>query len=303
MTYDKIPYLERLRADLVTGIARQRARRARRRRLGVAGAAVLVAAAVPLAGALDRGRGSAALAITKTPRWLELRIADATAGPERMTRELREAGVPGEVRVVPVSRSLVGRWAALETQPSPSRERLDPGTRELLERHDRELRHKRRLLNARERAEVERLHRRDRERDRVDVRRLNSIQFRPDVIRIPLSIREGFTGRLLLFAGRGPRNDELYAESGSAFESGEPLHCTGIERLSPAEAGRAIMALGYRVVWADPAPRRGRAPVGKILGARFFTTRDGQPRSRNEILVTVSKARLKPRIPPQRCSR
>ena len=121
MRDERIAYLDELRAELVGGI--RRARRRQRRRVGAgltAGLAALVAAVVLTLVPLDRGP-SPALAVTRAAGWLELRVADVSAGPERLTRELRAAGVPGQVRVVGASPSLVGRWEVIEQRPSSSR--------------------------------------------------------------------------------------------------------------------------------------------------------------------------------------
>lgn len=102
-------YVEDLRSALVGGIARDVRRR--RRRLAGALPAVAVVAAGLAAGLAPRGPAHA-LAVTRTPETIELRIADATAGPGQLTRELRAAGIDGEVRTVPVEPALVGKWAA-----------------------------------------------------------------------------------------------------------------------------------------------------------------------------------------------
>ena len=38
-------------------------------------------------------------------------------------------------------------------------------------------------------------------------------------------------------------------EGGSALNPGEPLHCSGIDRLRPAAAEQELMRRGYRVSW------------------------------------------------------
>ena len=106
-----IPYIGRLRDDLVGGIGARRRRTARRRRAALVGAPIAVAAAT--AAATIPGAASPALAIERDGDWIELRIADAAAGAPQMQRELRDAGIDAEVRVVPVAPSLAGQWACI----------------------------------------------------------------------------------------------------------------------------------------------------------------------------------------------
>jgi len=53
-------------------------------------------------------RHRAALAVTRAGDALELRIQDAGASGAELTRDLREAGIDGEVRVIPVPAEMVG---------------------------------------------------------------------------------------------------------------------------------------------------------------------------------------------------
>ena len=262
MTEQPIPYVRELRSELVHGIDRARSRRVRGR---VALAAAAAAAAVALTLGLwlpDGGGGSSALAVTKQDGWITLRIADATADPDQMTAELRAAGIDGEVTVRPVSPSLVGRWAAVETRPSAA---AKPGEAVSVTE----------LIDEPPRA-----------RDAADVERLLSIDFDPDALRVP----EDFDGGVLLTAGREPRGDELYAESGSAFAPGEPLHCTGIERLPRSEAERAIAARGYEVhTVAEVEEGEGDVGVGaQLLSTRPMAPNVGRRTSRREIGINVS---------------
>jgi hypothetical protein len=105
------PFVDDLRRKLVRGIERDARRRRRSARAVAVAGSVALAAAVPLGlGARSPDR---ALAISRSAGIIELRIADASAGAAQMTRELRAAGIDGEVRVVPVEPALVGRWAAV----------------------------------------------------------------------------------------------------------------------------------------------------------------------------------------------
>lgn len=112
MTESARPYLGDLREQLLTGIAGRR----RRRRRALAGGALLAAAAAA-AVPISVGGQASALAVERDGAWIELRIADATAGSAQMTRELREAGIDGEVQVVPVSPQAAGTWLAVAEYP------------------------------------------------------------------------------------------------------------------------------------------------------------------------------------------
>ena len=106
-----IPYIDRLRDDLVGGIGDRCRQTARRRRAALVGAPIAVAAAA--AAATIPGAASPALAIERDGEWIELRIADSAAGAPQMQREMRDAGIDAEVRVVAVTPSLVGQWACI----------------------------------------------------------------------------------------------------------------------------------------------------------------------------------------------
>ena len=101
-------YLEQLRGDLVAGIHHDRRRT---RRVAAAATAALLLAALPAA--LATRVPDRALAVTRTADTIELRIADASAGAAAMTRELHDAGVKGEVQVVPAEPGQIGRWVAV----------------------------------------------------------------------------------------------------------------------------------------------------------------------------------------------
>ena len=96
-----------LRRELLAAVARRRRRG--RRALAAAGALTAVAAAVSIL-SLTAREPAAALAVERTDEWISLRIQDAGAGAERMTEELREAGIQGKVIVVPAEPPLAGRW-------------------------------------------------------------------------------------------------------------------------------------------------------------------------------------------------
>jgi hypothetical protein len=106
-----IPYIDRLRDDLVGAVAERRRQTLRRRRTALVGAPIAVAAATAVA--TLPGATSPALAIEDRGEWIELRIADAAAGESQMEREMHDAGIDAEVRVVAVTPSLVGQWACI----------------------------------------------------------------------------------------------------------------------------------------------------------------------------------------------
>lgn len=86
-------------------------RRSRRAPVVAATAAVVACLLVVLP---PIGRGpTAALAVTRDDDSLELRVIDAAADSQQMTRELNAAGVRGRVLLVPVAVEDVGRWVLI----------------------------------------------------------------------------------------------------------------------------------------------------------------------------------------------
>jgi hypothetical protein len=124
-----IPYLVRVRGDLVSGIGRrQRRLRARRRRAALAiGTAALV---VAVAAASLPGGSSPALAIEPEGDWIQVRIADIAASEAEMESELRAAGIDADIRLVPMTPDYVGQWACITSTTTapidPSSELTDP---------------------------------------------------------------------------------------------------------------------------------------------------------------------------------
>ena len=115
---ERIPYVERLREELVSAIAAKQTRRGAWKRLlaprrwgpaAAAGAVAVIAAVVVLVVA-GPPRGSPALAITHEDEQATVRLLDPDAGVEAMERELEAAGIDGNVKEVAVSPSLVGYW-------------------------------------------------------------------------------------------------------------------------------------------------------------------------------------------------
>jgi hypothetical protein len=123
-----IPYLVRLREDLVTGIGRRQRRAAVRRRR-----AALVATAAALAGAVLAislpGSPAPALAIEPDGDWIEVRIADIAASEAEMERELAAAGIDADIRLVATTAEHAGKWTCVFfATPSvdPNRQPGDP---------------------------------------------------------------------------------------------------------------------------------------------------------------------------------
>jgi len=154
----------------------------RRRRLAlVAAAATALALAAVLVPTLRDGGGAPALAVTHSGDWLELRIQDAGASGAQLTRELRDAGVDGEVRVIPVPAELVGTWAVIEeaSKRSGVPDFSAPPVEETV--------------------------------------RLNTIEYGREVLRLPISRVRESSGHFILWAGRAAEPGEDVAASPATF--------------------------------------------------------------------------------------
>lgn len=107
--------LHALRADMDAPARTVARKRLPRRRLAFAVAGVFALFAIG-ALVLDGSRSSltptpgSALAISRQADRINLRIADASASAEDMTRELNDAGIRGRVVLVPVPPDYVGVW-------------------------------------------------------------------------------------------------------------------------------------------------------------------------------------------------
>jgi hypothetical protein len=106
-----------LRSALVDAISRRR-RRLRFRAAVVGGVCLAIAAAVLSGGVLSSGP-EPVLAIDDGNEWVTVRILDGEAGAAEMTRELQEAGIDGEVHLVPAVPGFVGHWVGLAMGPEP----------------------------------------------------------------------------------------------------------------------------------------------------------------------------------------
>ena len=81
--------------------------------LGV-GVAVLIAAVL----LVPFGGGAPAIAVERDADGTTVRLLEVAADPERVQRELREAGIDATVVVEPAAPDLVGRWTSVEF-PAP----------------------------------------------------------------------------------------------------------------------------------------------------------------------------------------
>jgi hypothetical protein len=129
-----------------------------------------------------RHRRRLALAVTRDGDTLELRIQDAGASGEELTRDLQEAGIDGEVRVIPVPPDMVGTWAAIE---EASKRPFDPNHPTT---------------------------------GREEIVRLDRIEYGRELLRIPVAKVRESEGHFILWAGRAARPGEDVAPSRAAFD-------------------------------------------------------------------------------------
>lgn len=106
-----------LRSALVDAIGRRRRRV--RSRVAVAGVVCVAVAAAVLAGGVLTGGPERVLAIDEGNEWVTVRLLDGEAGAAQMTQELQDAGIDGEVRVVPTAPGFVGQWMGVTLGPHP----------------------------------------------------------------------------------------------------------------------------------------------------------------------------------------
>jgi hypothetical protein len=107
-----------LRGALVGAIRRRRRRL--RMRAAITGGACLAVAVALLGGGVFTTGPERVLAIDDGGEWVKVRILDGEAGAEEMSRELQDAGIDGEVQLVPAVRHFVGHWMGIaQVDPSP----------------------------------------------------------------------------------------------------------------------------------------------------------------------------------------
>ncbi|HEV3000345.1 MAG TPA: hypothetical protein VGW75_06365 [Solirubrobacteraceae bacterium] len=152
-------------------------RRRRRTRVAYVAAAVAVVAATTPA-ILPRDATTPALAVERDDGWLVLRIADVAAGQEALTQELRDAGIRGEVRLLPVQEEDAGTWAVIaELADPPGTPLPPPGSDRAQERGEHTV-------------------------------RLGSVRYERETLRVPVAEVRESTGYFVFYAGREARPGE-----------------------------------------------------------------------------------------------
>jgi hypothetical protein len=107
-----------LRLALVGAIGRRRSRIRFRASVAVATSVAVVAAL--FGGGVFTGGPERVLAIDDNGgEWVTVQILDGDAGAAEMTQELQDAGIDGEVRVVPSEPGFVGHWMGVTLGPNP----------------------------------------------------------------------------------------------------------------------------------------------------------------------------------------
>lgn len=112
-----------LRSALLDAIGRRR-RRVRYRAVIAGGVCAAVAAAL-LGGGVRTGGPEPVLAIDDGSEWVRVEILDGEAGAAEMTRELQDAGIDGEVQLVPSVPQFVGHWMGVAMGSGPARRPCD----------------------------------------------------------------------------------------------------------------------------------------------------------------------------------
>ena len=165
---------ERLRDPLIDEWrAAPATRKAPARLLAVAALSALIAVT---AFAVTRD-ADPALAVERHDGWLVLRIADVSAGEAELTRELRDAGIAGEVKLLPVPADLVGAWAIISEHADPpgTARSLEPGPRQTV--------------------------------------RLDRVRYERETLRIPIAEVRESSGYFVFYAGReGRPGEELFRD-------------------------------------------------------------------------------------------
>lgn len=168
---------------------------------------------------------------------LTVDAARAAADPEAVERELQAAGIEADVRAVPTEPFFRGKWVWLHFPPGVD---VDPETFALLQSYVGML---------------------DMAWPAVEERCPKGACERTAILELPRDV----PGPIVLIAGRAP----LPGEGGWENLGGEnelaptgALYCYGLEGLAPAQAGRRLVDLGYRVIWRYDA-------VDTFMGSEF----------------------------------
>lgn len=151
----------------------------RRHRWASVAAAAAFALLIALTASLATRGADSALAVERRDGWFVLRIADVSAGAEKLTQELRDAGISGEVRLLPVAEADVGTWAIISERADP------PGT---------------------PRAPIGNVI--------EETVRLNDIERSRDTLRIPIATVRESTGYFVFYAGREAKPGEPLMRDG-----------------------------------------------------------------------------------------
>jgi hypothetical protein len=156
---------------------------------------------------------------------IKVDAAAAIEDPQAVERELREAGIDAEVRAVPTDPSLRGKWFWLHFPPGVD---IDPETFALLQSYVGAL---------------------DMGWSAVQKRCPKGVGCeRTPILELPQDV----PGPIVLIAGRAPLPGEKgwdNIEGDNELAPTGALYCLRLEELSPAEAGRRLEDLGYRVDW------------------------------------------------------
>ena len=149
----------------------------RRRAPALITLAALVVAIVSTLVTLGSGGTSSALAIERSRSFTSIRLQDASADPSRLTHLLRAAGVKAQVLIAPATPAAVGTWVEVRS-PRVLPRGADPAVHDTFD----------------ETAEA-----------RLAAERLEGVQVRDDVVRIPA----GYDHELTLIAGVAPRDGQV----------------------------------------------------------------------------------------------
>jgi hypothetical protein len=95
-----------------------------------------------------------------------------------------------------------------------------------------------------------------------------------------------YQGHAEITLGRAGKPGETYVASASAFARGEPLHCSGLDRVTAAEAEREIRSRGLTAVWRPYRDSANTLLDPQAVGRDFVI--DADTIAENRIVVWVS---------------
>ena len=190
--------------------------------------ATLVAVIAPVSSEDPIG---SALATEQRDGILYLRVKDAAADPEDMTRDLRAAGIDGEVVTIPVVPALVGKWieAEYDSRRTPVMPHNGPGPEPIR----------------------------------------NQVGKRVEVLQIPadfstwIRLKVGRVAEPGEIYAENPGTDELRPDGA--------LACLGLEAMTPPQAAEELASYGYTVTWSAGGEQGSEPPAtGTIFWAWFM---------------------------------